>query len=71
MIFTQNGETALIIACDCGNTDIARMLLDHGAAIDHCDKVKDLEHVATHNNWSFAMYMYDLSPFRIMGGQLL
>ena len=49
--FTQAGVTALIYACLYGNTDIARMLLDHGAVIDLCDKVKDLEqcHVATHN----------------------
>ena len=49
--FTQNGRTALITACAYGNTDIARMLLDHGAVIDRFDEVKDLEqcHVATHN----------------------
>ena len=40
-------------ACFYGHTDIGRMLLDHGAVIDHCEKVKDLEHVATH-------YYYDL-----------
>ena len=32
-------------ACNFGKTDSAKMLLDHGAFIDHCDKVKDLEHV--------------------------
>ena len=48
--FTQDGRTALMGACLFGNTDVARMLLDHGAVIDHCEKVKDLEqcHVATH-----------------------
>ena len=36
-------------ACDNGHTDTGRMLLDHGAVIDHCDheKVNDLQHVAT------------------------
>ena len=30
-------------ACDNGNgnTDIVKILLDKGAVIDHCDKVKD------------------------------
>ena len=49
--FTQAGKTALMCACGIGNTDVARILLDHGAVIDHCEKVKDLEqcHVATQN----------------------
>ena len=46
--FIQDGMTALIYACFYGNINV-RMLLDHGAVIDHCNEVKDLEHVATHN----------------------
>ena len=47
--FVQDGCTALIYACLNGHTDTGRMLLDHGAVIDHCDceKVNDLQHVAT------------------------
>ena len=45
--FTQNGRTALFYACLNGHTDTGRMLLDHGAVIDHCEKVNDLQHVAT------------------------
>ena len=41
--FTQDGRTALFYACVYGNIDVARMLLDHGAVIDLCEKVKDLE----------------------------
>ena len=54
--FVQRGWTALIWACRYGHTDTGRMLLDHGAVIDHCDleKVSDLQQVATHNvNWFF------------------
>ena len=28
-------------ACDNGNTDIVKILLDKGAVINHCAKVKD------------------------------
>ena len=28
-------------ACGSGNADTAKILLDKGAVIDHCDKVKD------------------------------
>ena len=45
--FAQVGWTALIWACQYGHTVIARMLIDHGATVDHCDKVKDLEHVTS------------------------
>ena len=47
--FAQYGWTALIYACRYGHTDIGRMLLDHGAVINHCDheKVNDLQHVPT------------------------
>ena len=33
--------TALMYASLKGKTDIANILLDKGAVIDHCDKVKD------------------------------
>ena len=47
--FVQDGWTALIYACLNGHTDTGKMLLDHGAVIDHCDheKVNDLQHVST------------------------
>ena len=32
-------------ACDSGNTETAKILLDKGAVVDHCNKVKDFEHV--------------------------
>ena len=35
-------------ACDSGNTETAKILLDKGAVVDHCNKVKDLEHVTIH-----------------------
>ena len=35
-------------ACDSGNTETAKILLDKGAVIDHCSKVKDFEHVPIH-----------------------
>ena len=41
--YTQDGFTALTAACFYGNTDIARMLLDRGAVVDHFDKVKYVE----------------------------
>ena len=29
-----------------GNTDIVKMLIDHGALIDNCTKVKDLGYIS-------------------------
>ena len=40
--FAQYGLTALNHACYNGHTDTGKMLLDHGAVIDHCEKVNDL-----------------------------
>ena len=30
-----------------GSTAIARVLLEHGASVDHCDKVRNLQHMHT------------------------
>ena len=35
-------------ACPFGSAATARVLLDNGANVEHCDKVRDLKHVATH-----------------------
>lgn len=40
------GETALIPASANGHTDIVKVLLQHGAAVDHLTKV---ENVIPHN----------------------
>ena len=34
------GSTALIIACEKGNTRVAQLLMEQGAAIDYQDKVR-------------------------------
>ena len=49
-------------ACNFGKTDSAKMLLDHGAVIDHCDKVKDLEHVYTYKQYNLSC---DLTLLRL------
>jgi ankyrin repeat protein len=36
------GNTPLIQACQRGHIETARVLLDHGAARDHCNKVNSL-----------------------------
>ena len=41
-LMSQNiyyGDTALIKACQGGNVETARVLLDHGANVDHKNKV--------------------------------
>ena len=38
--FTQNGFTALMMACVWGDADMVKMLLKHGANIDHRIKVR-------------------------------
>ena len=35
----QDGNTALIKAAEAGNPDIVQQLLEHGADLDHVDKV--------------------------------
>ena len=35
-------------ACTTGYTDIARVLLKHGANVDHCDEVRDILNMCTH-----------------------
>ena len=45
---TQDEGTPLIEACMWGSTTTARVLLEHGAHVDHQDKkVRDLQHVHT------------------------
>ena len=35
-------------ACGCGSAATVRVLLDHGAIVDHCEKkVRDVQHVHT------------------------
>ena len=36
----MKGNTALIKACELGHVETARVLLDHGAAVDYQNKVK-------------------------------
>ena len=40
--FTQDGFTALIWACTYGDSTMVKLLVDHGATIDHREKVKIL-----------------------------
>jgi ankyrin repeat protein len=40
LIQSNNGNTALIEACERGHVETARVLLDHGAATDYRNKVK-------------------------------
>ena len=43
--FTQTEGTPLMNACLFGSTATARVLLEHGASIDRCErKVRDLQH---------------------------
>ena len=44
IIFLQSGQgdTALIVACYNGYSDIARILLDHGATIDYNNRVRSI-----------------------------
>jgi ankyrin repeat protein len=37
--YLQRGRTALLVACDKGNVEIARVLLEAGANIEAQDKV--------------------------------
>ena len=39
--------TPLIVACGLGSAATVRVLLDHGAKVDHCNNVRDLEHIHT------------------------
>ena len=34
------GSTALVISCEEGHVDVARLLIERGAAIDYQDKVR-------------------------------
>ena len=45
--FTQAEETPLMSACMLGYTATARVLLEHGASVDHCNDVRDLQHAHT------------------------
>ena len=40
LLQTNNGNTALIKACEHGHIETARVLLDHGAVVDYQNKVK-------------------------------
>ena len=40
-------QTPLMATCAFGSADVARVLLKHGANVDLCNKVRDLEHVHT------------------------
>ena len=59
IITSQNGVTALIVACTTGNTDTVKALLTHGAVVNHCEMVKDLEHeyysqyTLNYSTWSY------------------
>ena len=47
LYLTQDETTPLMFACVFGSTATVRVLLDHGAKVDHCNNVRDLEHVHT------------------------
>ena len=48
VLLFQDETTPLMAACPFGSAATARVLLDHGANIEHCDKVRDLKHAHTH-----------------------
>jgi ankyrin repeat protein len=37
-----DGNTPLIMTCQCGHVETARVLLDHGAVVDYQNKVTSL-----------------------------
>ena len=47
LYLTQDEFTPLMTACVFGSAAMAKVLLDHGANVDHQTKVRDQEHVHT------------------------
>ena len=47
----ENGETALIQACDKGHVNITTELLQHGAVVNYQDKVRLLYVHGQHGMW--------------------
>ena len=45
--FTQTGMTPLMSACAFGSAAAVRPLLEHGASVDLCNEVRDLQHAHT------------------------
>ena len=63
------GSTALSIACENGHSETARILLDHGAAINIRDKVRTSMNVHTSQSQKLSCYVHDFMVSPSQKGQ--